>query len=107
MKILLRDLNAKMGKKIFSVKKRNKILHGNVNGRPKRVCNIKICHIKNPVVPSTMFPQLRIHKRNLTPSDKQSGLSPPDRRKTTIMYTSSPIFKHLTVLLTSVWWLQN
>jgi hypothetical protein len=84
MKILLGDLNAKVGREdIFKLTVRNESLHEISNDNGVRVVNFATS--KNPIVRSTMFPQRNIHKYTWTSTDgnthNQIELILTDRRR--------------------------
>jgi hypothetical protein len=67
MKILLGDLNAKVGKDIFKPTIGNESLHEISNDNGVRVINFATT--TNLIVKSTMFPHRNIHKYTWTSSD--------------------------------------
>jgi hypothetical protein len=71
MKILLRDLNANVGREnIFKPTIGNESLHQDSNDNRVRIVNFAT--FKNLVVKSTMFPHRNIHKCTWTSPDGQT-----------------------------------
>ena len=109
MKILLGDFNAEVGReKIFKPTIGNESLHQYSNDNGVRIVNF--CNIGNSVVKSTMFPQRNIRKNTWTSTDRKTHnqidhILIDRRRHSSILDVQS--FRELTVILITIWWLQN
>ena len=109
MKILLGDLNAKVGgENIFKPTIGNESLHQDRNDNGVRIVNFATS--KNLVVKSTMFPHRNIHKYTWTSPDGQTHTQIDhvliDRRLHSSILDLR-ISGELTVTLITIWWLQK
>jgi hypothetical protein len=108
MKILLGDLNAKVGREdTFKPTIGNESVHQDSNDNGVIVVNFATS--KNPVVKSMMFPHQNIHKYTWTSPDGKThnqidhvligdGIQ---------IYSMYDLSGELTVILISIWWLQK
>jgi hypothetical protein len=97
MKILLGDLNAKVGREdIFKQTIGNESLHENSNDNGVRVVNFAT--FKNLIVSSTMFPHHSIHKYTWTSPDGKT-----DNHIDHILINR----RRQIVIWTTIWWWQR
>jgi hypothetical protein len=109
MENVLRDFNAKVGREdIFKPTIRNERLHETSNDNAVRVVNFATS--RNLVLKSTMFPHCKIHKYTWTSPDSKThnqidhDLVGKDDNQAYLMYY---LLEGLTVIRTTIWWLQN
>jgi hypothetical protein len=108
MKILLGDVNAKLGKEyIFKLTIGNESLHEISNDSGVRLVNFATS--KNLTVKSTMFPHCNIHKVTWTPPDGRTH-NQIDHiliRDNIQVYLMSDHSGQQIVILTTTWWWQR